>query len=103
MTAPRLLLLALLLVVAVLPVGVVAGWVAPDWINRNLGTPLESWMLGAFVSAVALMGWMLAHCIGNSGLSRAAKNQWYALLLVGGPITAGAYLWSHLPRGASRS
>lgn len=103
MSAVRLLLFLLLLFVAVLPVGIAAGWLAPAWVNRHFGASFEFWMLGAFSAATVLMVWMVAHCIRSKHLSRTQKNKWYGLLFVGGPITAGAYLWSHLgPGGANR-
>lgn len=102
MSVSRLLLFFLLLWVTVLPVGIAAGWLAPVWVNRHFGASSEFWMLGAFTAAATLMVWMVAHCISSSRLSRSQKNKWYGLLFVGGPITAGAYLWSQLGPGGSK-
>ncbi len=102
MSASRYLLFFLLLWVAVFPVKIVAGWLAPVWVSRHFGATYEFWMLGAFTAAAALMIWMVAHCITSSRLSRGLKNKWYGLLFVGGPIAAVAYLWSELGAGGSR-
>ena len=103
MNAPRFLLLLLILWTAVFPLGVLAGWVAPGWVTRSYGASFEPWMLSAFVAGAVLMLWMLVHCIKSTRLSRSDKNRWYGLLVIGGPITAGAYLWSELPSSGPRS
>mgnify|MGYP003428692448 CR=1 FL=1 len=103
MSAPRVLLLLLILWTAVFPVGVVAGWVVPDWVNQTFSLSFEAWMLSALLAGVVLMGWMLIHCIKSKRLSRADKNRWCGFLVIGGPITAGAYLWSELSSSSARS
>lgn len=103
MSTPRSLLVILILWVAVVPVGAIAGWLAPARVTRTLGASFELLMLSAFVAAVALMAWMLFRCIRSTRLSRAEKNRWYGLLVVGGPITASAYLWSELPSTSARA
>ena len=88
---------------ALFPLGLLAGSFAPDWTYQHFGKAFEAWMLVGFGGALALVVWMFVHCATSRALDRAQKNRWYGLLLVGGPITASAYLWRELhdsPRGS---
>jgi len=89
----KIFLAILLLGSGALPLVVTLGWLAPTWVNRSLGDLGEPAMLVSFVVSVVLVGWMFLACARSESLTRREKNRWYGLLLIGGPVTAVAYLW----------
>jgi len=90
--------MSLLIGSAALPLFLILGWLVPTWVGENLARLAEPAMLASFLVGFALVAWMFFSCATNSSLSRQEKNRWYALMVLGGPITAAVYLWQQPPR-----